>query len=128
MQEDYKWFLEQYSVLYEKYGEAYLAIKNKKVLGVCNTYADGVRATSRNEELGTFIIQKYGKDESSHTNYIASMNFRFVIAFMKKLTMYALKIMLFSKEKSRKRHNCVTGLKLRKRFRKVEISCLMFLF
>lgn len=75
VQEDYKWFLEKYNDLYEKYGEAYLAIKNKKVLGVYNTYADGVRLTSKNEELGTFIIQKCGKDESSYTNYIASMNF-----------------------------------------------------
>lgn len=75
MQEDYNWFLEKYNELYATYGECYLAIKNKKVLGAYKTYNEGVKQTAKKEKTGTFIIQKCGKDESAYTNYIASMNF-----------------------------------------------------
>lgn len=73
--DDYKWFLENYEDLYKKYGPVYLAIKNKTVLGVYDSYADGVIATKKNESLGSFIIQRCGNDESAYTNYISSMNF-----------------------------------------------------
>ena len=72
---DYRWFVENLPVLYKKYGTAYLAIKNQAVLGVFRSYADGVKITSKTEELGTFIIQLCGGDESCYTNYISSMNF-----------------------------------------------------
>lgn len=75
MHEDYKWFLDNYGDLYNQYGETFLAIKNKTVIGIYRTYAEGVKNTSRTEDIGTFIIQKCGKDDSSYTNYIASMNF-----------------------------------------------------
>lgn len=73
--EDYKWFLENYDVLFEKYGCAYLAIKNSSVLGAYATYADGVNATNRTEEPGTFIIQFCNGQKEAYTNYISSMNF-----------------------------------------------------
>lgn len=72
---DYRWFVENRPELYKKYGAAYLAIKNQTVLGTFRTYADGVKVTSETEELGTFIIQLCGNDESCYTNYISSMNF-----------------------------------------------------
>ena len=72
---DFKWFIEHMPKLYEEYGECYLAIKNKQVLGKYKTFSDGVKATSIAEPVGTFIIQRCGKDESAYTNYIASMNF-----------------------------------------------------
>lgn len=72
---DYQWFLGNYSNLFEKYGMAYLVIKNKTVLGVYKSYAEGVRNASNGEELGTFIVQKCNGDESAYTNYISSMNF-----------------------------------------------------
>ena len=76
MQEaDFNWFVEHCSALYEEYGRAYLAIKNKTVLGSYPTYAEGVRETLKAEEIGTFIVQLCGKDESAYTNYISSMNF-----------------------------------------------------
>lgn len=73
--DDYKWFLENYESLYNKYGAVYLAIKNRVVLGTYGSYADGVIATKKNEPLGTFIVQKCGNDESAYTNYISSMHF-----------------------------------------------------
>ena len=72
---DYKWFVENLDNLYKEYGDVYLAIKEKKVIGVFSSYAEGVKEMSKKEELGTFIIQKCGKDKSAYTNYISSFNF-----------------------------------------------------
>ena len=76
MQEsDFMWFKEHYTDLFKKFGEKYIAIKNKSVLGVYNTYAEGIRSTLKTEQAGTFIVQKCGEDDSAYTGYIASMNF-----------------------------------------------------
>ena len=72
---DYQWFLSNCNELFKQFGSTYLAIKNKTVLGNYKTYAEGVLATSKQEEIGTFIIQKCGIDESAYTNYISSINF-----------------------------------------------------
>ena len=76
MQEsDFKWYKENFRDLFQKFGEKFVAIKNETVLGVYDTYADGVIETSKHEELGTFIVQQCGADESAYTCQIASMNF-----------------------------------------------------
>lgn len=72
---DYEWFLEHCSELFNKFGNTYLAIKNKTVLGAYSTYAEGVKTTLKTEQIGTFIVQLCGSDESAYTNYISSMNF-----------------------------------------------------
>lgn len=74
LNEDFQWFLTNFKELFEKYGDSFVAIKEKKVIGVYKTYAEGVRGTQKKEKLGTFIVQKCGRDESAYTNYIMSMN------------------------------------------------------
>lgn len=75
LENEFQWFLENYDKLYKQYGVSFLAIKNKSVLGVYQSYAEGVKKTLENEELGTFIVQKCNGDESAYTNYIFSMCF-----------------------------------------------------
>lgn len=72
---DYEWFLENYMDIFQRYGESYVVIKNRQILGTYSSYADGVRKTAVTEELGTFIVQFCNGDESGYTNYIASVNF-----------------------------------------------------
>lgn len=72
---DFLWFTKNRAGLYEKYGDSFLAIKNQQVIGVYQSYADGVKQTALKEELGTFIVQHCTKDESGYTNYIYSMNY-----------------------------------------------------
>lgn len=38
LQNEYKWFLDNYVDLYKQYGASFLAIKNKTVLGVYHSY------------------------------------------------------------------------------------------
>ena len=75
LQNEYKWFLDNYADLYKQYGASFLAIKNKTVLGVYHSYAEGVKKTLQSEEAGTFIVQKCNGDESAYTNYISSICF-----------------------------------------------------
>ena len=72
---DFNWYKEHLEELFNEYGELYIAIKDKKVLGVYRSLREGVSETAKVEELGTFIVQKCGRDESAYTNYISSMDF-----------------------------------------------------
>lgn len=72
---DFEWFLKRYEDLFKEYGNAYLAIKNEKVLGSYKSYGEAVEETKKTEELGTFIVQHCNGREDGYTNYIASMNF-----------------------------------------------------
>lgn len=72
---DYEWFKSNIKALYKEYGDNYISIKNCSVLGVYSTYAEAVEKTSQTEEVGTFIVQKCGKDSSAYTNYISSICF-----------------------------------------------------
>ena len=75
LEKEYQWFLENYNALFNQYGHAFLAIKNGAVLGVYQSYAEGVKKTLLSEEPGTFIVQKCNGEESAYTNYISSMCF-----------------------------------------------------
>ena len=70
---DYRWFLEKYKQLFEKYGVTYLAIKEQKVLGSYSSYAEALEETEKNEPIGSFIVQYCNGNETGYTNYIASM-------------------------------------------------------
>ena len=74
--DDYEWFLNNFDVLHQKYGNCYLVIKNEKVIGVYSEYSDGVFDTLKKEELGTFIVQKCQSNKTISTNaYISSIGF-----------------------------------------------------
>lgn len=75
MSEDFLWFKENYDRLSEKYGHSFVAIKNKRVLGVYNTYGDGVRETAKNETLGTFIVQECSPDHVAYQCSVSSTDF-----------------------------------------------------
>ena len=55
MIKDFAWFKEHYADFQKKYGESFIAIKDKKILGIYDSYGNGVRETTKTEELGTFI-------------------------------------------------------------------------
>jgi len=73
--QDFKWFVENYDSLYEKYGHSFLAIKNKTVLGAYSTCVEGVKETQKTETLGTFIVQECTGDQWGYTGYITSTYF-----------------------------------------------------
>lgn len=70
---EYKWFIVNSKKLYEKYGDVYVAIKNGKVLGKYNSFAEGVKKTQKKEKIGTFIVQRLSADGTADNVYISSL-------------------------------------------------------
>lgn len=70
MNEDFEWFEEHYEEFQHIYGEAFLAIKNKRILGVYDSCAKGVRETMKVEPIGTFIVQEIRRDSIAYIAYI----------------------------------------------------------
>jgi len=75
MDENYEWFLQQYDSLRREYGNAFLAIKNQRVLSAYLSYSEAVHETAKTEQLGTFIVQECRANGEMYQCCIASMNF-----------------------------------------------------
>lgn len=71
--EDFEWFKNVLPELYQKFGDKYVAIKDKNVIGVHETFADCIRQTMKTEKLGSFIVQKLGSDDNVYTEYVYSI-------------------------------------------------------
>lgn len=78
---DFQWFMDNYDDIFKKYGESYVAIRDKEVLGTYKSYAEGVKETMKKYPLGSFIVQFCNGDESGYTEYIASMSFKPVMQY-----------------------------------------------
>ena len=67
--ENYDWFQENLPELERKYGDKYIVIKDKSVIGAYDDQRAAYAATSEKEEIGTFIIQLCSSDENKTLNY-----------------------------------------------------------
>lgn len=75
MYEDFCWFQKNYTDINNKYGDCFVAIKDKAVVGAYKTYAEAVHAMEKTEEKGTFIVQECRAGGVAYQACIASMNF-----------------------------------------------------
>lgn len=71
-QNDFDYFIQHYQEFYKQYGHKFLAIKNKKILGIYDDEVSAINTTSEKYPLGTFIVQECNGNESGYTNYISS--------------------------------------------------------
>lgn len=62
IEENYKWFEENYEELQKKYKNKFLVIKDKKVIKATSSMEEAINY-SNNLELGTYIIQKCAKNK-----------------------------------------------------------------
>jgi hypothetical protein len=64
--QDFDYFLQNVGSFYKRYGHKFLAVKNKAVLGVYDSFDTAIYETLKSELLGTFIIQECfrNKEES----------------------------------------------------------------
>lgn len=70
--EDFQWFKEKYSNIYKEYGECYVGIRNKEILGVYKEFNEGLDNLKYKYGLGNFSIQYCNGNESGYTVYISS--------------------------------------------------------
>ena len=55
---DFHFFEDNQKELFEKYGECYLAIKNKEIIGNFNTITDALESLSKEYAPGTYSLQR----------------------------------------------------------------------
>jgi uncharacterized protein YbcV (DUF1398 family) len=55
---DYKYFAKNMTSFYKEYGHKFLIIKEKRVLGVFDTFDTAVKEAMKKEKLGTFLVQE----------------------------------------------------------------------
>ena len=70
--QDFNWFVSNYDDLFNIYGHKFLAIKDKRVLGVFDNMTDGITETSKTEVLGSFIVQECSGDSSAYTAVVCT--------------------------------------------------------
>ena len=74
--ENYEWFVKNYNNIFKEYGECFVCVYNKQIVGKFKTYKDGVLKMSKKYELGSFLIQRCCRDKFSATNaFVSSVNF-----------------------------------------------------
>lgn len=73
MHENFRWFLEHYDELYQRYGECYIVIKDCKVIGTYSDIGEAVRTTDLTEKPGTYNVQYCNGDESGYTESVTSV-------------------------------------------------------
>lgn len=61
--DDFRWFVENYSNIYEQYGECYVAVRNNEVIGAFNSFGEACREMDKIGKSTDQIIQHcYGKE------------------------------------------------------------------
>ncbi len=67
LKEEFEFFLEHQEEFAEKYNGRFIVIKKQNVLGDYDTELEAVEETSKREEIGTFLVQKCERGDSSFT-------------------------------------------------------------
>ena len=68
LMEEFKYYLEHQSELVEKYNGKFVVVKDHEVIGVFDSELEAIRETSKNHELGTFLVQKCEPGAESYTH------------------------------------------------------------
>jgi hypothetical protein len=72
MTSDFDYFKENMISFFKEYGERFIAIKDKTVLGVYDTFDEALTETLKTEELGTFIVQQCTDNDVNFTHVFQS--------------------------------------------------------
>jgi len=67
LEKEFKYYIENQNKLVKRYNNKYVVIKNKKLIGVYDSETEAVQETSKNEPLGTFLVQKCTPGKESYT-------------------------------------------------------------
>ncbi len=66
LEKEFKYYIENRDDLAKKYIDKYIVIKNKKVIGVYSSEITAIQETSKNQSLGTFLVQKCTLDKENY--------------------------------------------------------------
>jgi len=72
LEEQFRFYLEHQEELVKRYDGKYIVVKDYKVLGAYDSEAEAIRETTREHELGTFIVQKCEAGDDAYTQVFHS--------------------------------------------------------
>lgn len=64
---EFNYYLEHQDELVERYNGRILVIKNQRVIGDYDSEPEAIEETSKQEEMGTFLVQKCEPGTSAYT-------------------------------------------------------------
>ena len=66
LEKEFKYFIENKDNLVKKYNGKYIVIKDRKVIGDYDSEIEAIQKTSKDESLGTFLVQKCTLDNENY--------------------------------------------------------------
>lgn len=71
LKKEFDFFIQNQKSLIKKYKGKYITIKDNEVLGAYDSMSQAIKKTAKNEDLGTFLVQKCdpSKEAYSQTYY-----------------------------------------------------------
>jgi hypothetical protein len=70
--QDFEYFVQNMEGFYQQHGHKFLAIKDKNILGVYDSFNMALDETLKTESVGTFIIQECFKTKEESINRFQS--------------------------------------------------------
>ena len=67
LEKEFQYYLDNQADLVSQYDGMVLVIKNQQVIGVFDTEIEAIEETKKDEELGTFLVQRCSPGEENHT-------------------------------------------------------------
>lgn len=58
LEKEFNYYLSNQNELVKQYNGKFIVIKNQKVIGAYSSEVEAIETTSREHELGTFLVQK----------------------------------------------------------------------
>ena len=89
---EFQYYLDNQDELVKKYNHRFLVIKGCNVLGDYESYEKALFESSKNNELGTFLIQECTDGDAAYTQRYNSR-----VSFSKKLAQNAKKVARYEK-------------------------------
>jgi hypothetical protein len=67
LEKEFRYYIKNQNKLVKQYNNKCIVIKNEKVIGVYDSEVEAVQETSKNEPLGTFLVQKCTPGKADYT-------------------------------------------------------------
>lgn len=78
LEKEFQYYIDHQDELVEKYGGKFVVIKGDEVLGAYDSEIEAIEETTKEHELGTFLVQKC---EAGEENYTQTYHSRVAFAF-----------------------------------------------
>ena len=67
LKQEFEYYLEHQKEMVEQYDGKFIVIKDKTVIGVYDQELEAIKETTKEHELGTFLVQKIEAGTDAHT-------------------------------------------------------------